>query len=857
MTAYETDFSSTGAWSLGTGWSVGSAQYGCSTHPDPQYDASPSSDNGILGYLIGDCYENSITATRWATSPTINCSGLENVTLTFKRWLGVESSSFDHAYIEAFDGANWQTIWDHTGTSFQDGDWTFMEYDVSDYADNNSSFAVRFGMGITDGSVQYSGWNIDDLAVSGVEFDISGSCVSTDEQYTVVYPTPTPVISGATDVCAGQAGEVYSIPVVSGSTYQWSVTGGSISGSSTSSQVTINWGTGSSGTLTIEESSGAGCLGTQTINVSIHANPTANISPDPAETCVGINLAMDGNASGGSTPYNTHTWSNIGASYLSSTSSETPIFNSSTNGTFNLTYTVEDAYGCTATDNLTVTVYSNPAANISPASPATVCSLTDLQLQGNPTGGSGSYNHSWTGDSSPLSSVAISNPLFNASSQGTYNLTYTVTDGNSCTASDNITINVNPSPVANISPDHAVVCEGNDLLLNGTPSGGGGVFVSHNWTGNVGGLSSTTTVNPTFNSSTSGTYNLTYTVQDNAGCSASDDITVTVNPEDDASFSYSSATYCQTASDPTPTISGVGGGTFTATPSGLAIDASTGEIDLGSSTVGVTYDVTYTTTGTCSAISTVSITITSAPDAEFYYDDPFCEGSANVLPNHTTGSNGVYTSSAGLIFNNTNTGSIDLISSTPGTYTVLNTISATGCATATHEETIIIEASPTINMAPSPAEVCANADLQLDANVTAGDGIITTHNWTGSTGPLSATNIENPVFASSSTGTFNLGYTVTDDNGCSATESVTVTVYSNPSANITPNAPTVCEGSTVTLNSNYTTGDGAITSQAWTGDVSDLSDVSISNPDFFSSTSVTFNLVYTMTDDNGCSATDD
>ncbi|MEE9438524.1 MAG: hypothetical protein V3V14_05950, partial [Saprospiraceae bacterium] len=50
---------------------------------------------------------------------------------------------------------------------------------------------------------------------------------------------------------------------------------------------------------------------------------------------------------------------------------------------------------------------------------------------------------------------------------------------------------------------------------------------------------------------------------------------VTINALDDASFSYSAAAYCVDDSDPTPTITGLAGGTFSSTV-GLSITAGTG-----------------------------------------------------------------------------------------------------------------------------------------------------------------------------------------------------------------------------------------------------------------------------------------
>ncbi|MFT6504079.1 MAG: hypothetical protein ACJASQ_004221, partial [Crocinitomicaceae bacterium] len=56
------------------------------------------------------------------------------------------------------------------------------------------------------------------------------------------------------------------------------------------------------------------------------------------------------------------------------------------------------------------------------------------------------------------------------------------------------------------------------------------------------------------------------------GCEALDSVFVTITAADDASFSYASATYCTSDVDPTPTITGEAGGTFTA-PAGLIINA--------------------------------------------------------------------------------------------------------------------------------------------------------------------------------------------------------------------------------------------------------------------------------------------
>ena len=97
----------------------------------------------------------------------------------------------------------------------------------------------------------------------------------------------------------------------------------------------------------------------------------------------------------------------------------------------------------------------------------------------------------------------------------------------------------------------------------------------------------------------------TDTLQTASGCDSVITLNLTINPSDDASFAYSAESYCPSDSDPTPTVSGTTGGTFSST-SGLVIDASTGAIDLDSSSSG-TYTVTYSTSNTEQSISTSNL----------------------------------------------------------------------------------------------------------------------------------------------------------------------------------------------------------------------------------------------------------
>ncbi|MFN8249955.1 MAG: T9SS type A sorting domain-containing protein [Ferruginibacter sp.] len=88
---------------------------------------------------------------------------------------------------------------------------------------------------------------------------------------------------------------------------------------------------------------------------------------------------------------------------------------------------------------------------------------------------------------------------------------------------------------------------------------------------------------------------------------------ITVAPIPTATnISYPASVYCTTtAGTIAVTRTGVSGGTYSASPSGLTIDASTGAITPSTSSVGV-YLVTYTyTSGSCSYTTTTTVRITS------------------------------------------------------------------------------------------------------------------------------------------------------------------------------------------------------------------------------------------------------
>ncbi|MBN2269586.1 MAG: hypothetical protein JXN61_03175 [Sedimentisphaerales bacterium] len=155
-------------WSTEGEWAFGVPLGGGSSCGDP---TSGYTGSNVYGYNLAGDYPDGMPE-YYLTTTALNCSGYENMMLSFRRWLGVEDASYDHAKVEVSnDGSNWTVVWEHTGDSFCDGAWIECEYDISSVADNQGTVYIRWTMGPTDGSVTYPGWNIDDICLSGEPMD--------------------------------------------------------------------------------------------------------------------------------------------------------------------------------------------------------------------------------------------------------------------------------------------------------------------------------------------------------------------------------------------------------------------------------------------------------------------------------------------------------------------------------------------------------------------------------------------------------------------------------------------------------------------------------------------------------------
>jgi gliding motility-associated-like protein len=170
---------------------------------------------------------------------------------------------------------------------------------------------------------------------------------------------------------------------------------------------------------------------------------------------------------------------------------------------------------------------------------------------------------------------------------------------------------------------------------------------------------------------------------------------VWILPEEDPGFIYAPSEYCQSDRDPSPLITGVGGGIFGEINStGLVIDDSTGLIDVSASSPGI-HTVQYNTGGPCAETATFDVLVTSSTSPDFgYLENTYCETNTDtVSPNLVPDPPAFYhftVSSAGLVMLDSLTGALDIFASDVGTYNVTLTLDSTSgnCVT---EATVSIE----------------------------------------------------------------------------------------------------------------------------------------------------------------------
>lgn len=358
------------------------------------------------------------------------------------------------------------------------------------------------------GSVSVAEWVTDVLP--------DKSCINSATLNITVRPSPpVPTITGPSVVCATDLTDspatinqvTYSSSDPGGVSFLWTVSSnGAIIGSSTASSVQVQWtNTGlapTTGIISVSHTSIPwGCESSESMSVTINPLPRPDITGD-LTACQNTIHAY----STPGLPGNSYIWT-VGGGNIIRSGQGTPniMVEWTLPGTYTLTVSETNTYGCVAMDQISVTVNELPDVTITASGPTTFCQGGDVTL----TAPIGFASYVWSTGETARSIVV----------RTTGQYWVKVTNEFGCSNnSDTITINVFPStlPIITVSGP-TTFCEGGSVVLT-APSG----FSNYLWS--TGETSQSITVTQ------SGTY--TVTIADNNGCTGtSTEVDVVVNPK--------------------------------------------------------------------------------------------------------------------------------------------------------------------------------------------------------------------------------------------------------------------------------------------------------------------------------------
>jgi len=187
-----------------------------------------------------------------------------------------------------------------------------------------------------------------------------------------------------------------------------------------------------------------GCVSSMSNSVAVTINPLPVVNAGSDFSIPhGISTTLNGSASGGSGIYS-YSWSPV-ANIASGSNTLTPLTTNLYTAT-NFSLVVTDSKGCTANDQITVSLSGSALSIAASASPFLICSGgLPSQLFCNASGGSGVYSYSWTCIPAgiPAWTSTLQNPWVSPLVTTTYFVH--VNDGYN-TSADTINVVVSPLP---------------------------------------------------------------------------------------------------------------------------------------------------------------------------------------------------------------------------------------------------------------------------------------------------------------------------------------------------------------------------------------------------------------------------
>ncbi len=625
-------------------------------------------------------------------------------------------------------------------------------------------------------------------------------CSDTDMVTITVDPTVS--LSVAPEIAEICAGETVTLFANGANNLTWTPS----TGLNTTSGASVNASPAVTTTYTVTGTSASGqCTASESVTVIVNQNAAATTGPDQT-VCIGESAQLT--ASGGTN----YVWTP--STGLSDPSSANPIATPAQTTTYTV-LVYNDDQDCSSTASVTVFVENNLSLDVTPVQQICAGETTTLTS-------SGASTYVWspaTGLSSTSGATVVAAP--------TVTTTYTVTGfsaSGECSATETVTVIVDPNAVAVVNPSSATICAGESVQLNA--SGGS----TYTWTP-ADGLSDTSSSSPIATPSSTTTY--TVTVSNGGSCTDTESVTIVVLPNVNVLVTPPAANICAGES---MTLTASGAANYTWSPS-TGLSSTSGSIVVASPNVTTVYTVVGTdSSGSCSSVNTVTIVVNEAIDVNAGLDQNICSGESTQL-SATGGLNYVWSPATGL--SDPNIANPIASPTTTTVYTVTSFGGDMNTCSDSDQIVVVVEEGIDLNVSNNQM-ICEGEAVQLFA--TGGSN----YTWSPATGlsdASSASPIANPAVTTT--------YTViaTNANGlCAESATVTVIVNENTNVNAGPDQ-TICEGEAAQLTA--TGGLNYIWSPA-TG----LNDATIANPVANPTTTTVYTVTSFGSNMDQCATTD-
>ncbi len=234
-----------------------------------------------------------------------------------------------------------------------------QSYQVNPVATNTYSWVASGGtiLGSATSNLVQVQWGVAGTGTVTVTQITATGCDSTISKNVTKIAKPVPVIGGNGSACSTKTSS-FTVSPAAGSSFLWTVGGGTIAGINTDTICTIVWGVAGTGTVTVKQTNYFGCDSTVFRNITINPLPipviTGDTMPCASKTKIYSVVAAAGNS---------YLWTAIGGTISGSSTSNLVTVMWGAAGTGTLTLRQTNTQGCITTVVQNINILSLPGAS--------------------------------------------------------------------------------------------------------------------------------------------------------------------------------------------------------------------------------------------------------------------------------------------------------------------------------------------------------------------------------------------------------------------------------------------------------------------------------------------------------------